>query len=138
MDFWKQAYLEMAQLQVEALTTPYLQFGEVQWWYFPNVSGMTFYDDYTKTEFQNQHGRAIHTFTSNDDSPDPFPEEKAFLPGLIGSFTSAIRGFVLATYPQTKFQALYPHDVNDHLLTRAVNYPDMSRLSWKWRTAFRR
>ena len=124
LDFWKQVYLEMAQLQVDALTTPYLQFGEVQWWYFPNASGMTFYDDYTKTEFQNQHGRAIHVFTSNDDSPDPFPEEKAFLPGLIASFTSAIRGFVLAAYPQTKFQVLYPHDVNDHLLTRAVNYPD--------------
>ena len=124
LDFWKQAYLEMAQMQDEALTTPYLQFGEVQWWYFSNASGMTFYDDYTKTEFQTQHGRAIHTFTSNDDSPDPFPEEKTFLPSLIGSFTSAIRSFVLATYPQTKFEVLYPHDVNDHLLTRAVNYSD--------------
>ena len=124
LDFWKQAYLEMAQTQDEASTTPSLQFGEVQWWYFPNASGMTFYDDYTKTEFQNQHGRAIHTFTSNDDSPDPFPEEKTFLPGLIGSFTSAIRSFVLATYPQAEFEVLYPHDVNDHSLTRAVNYPD--------------
>ena len=124
LDFWKQAYLEMAQMQTEALVTPYLQFGEVQWWYFPGTSGMTFYDDYSKTEFQNQHGRAMHVFTSNDDSPDPFPEEKAFLPGLIGSFTAAIRTFVLATYAQTKFEVLYPHDVNDHVLTRAVNYPD--------------
>ena len=124
LDFWKQAYLEMAQMQAEALVTPYLQFGEVQWWYFPGPSGMTFYDDYTKTEFQNQYSRAMHVFTSNDESPDPFPDEKAFLPGLIGSFTSAIRSFVLATYAQTKFEVLYPHDVNDHVLTRAVNYPD--------------
>ena len=124
LDFWKQAYLEMAQMQAEALVTPYLQFGEVQWWYFPGSSGMTFYDDYATTEFQNQYGRAMHVFTSNDDSPDPFPEEKAFLPGLIGSFTAAVRGFVSATYAQTKYEVLYPHDVNDHVLTRAVNYPD--------------
>ena len=124
LNFWKQVYLEMAQVQTEALVTPYLQFGEVQWWYFPGTSGMTFYDDYSKTEFQNQHGRAMHVFTSNDDSPDPFPEEKAFLPGLISSFTAAIRSFVLATYTQTKFEVLYPHDVNDHALTRVVNYPD--------------
>ena len=130
LDFWKQAYLEMAQMQSEALVTPYLQFGEVQWWYFPGPSGMTFYDNYTTTEFQNQYGRAMHVFTSNDESPDPFPEEKAFLPGLIGSFTSAIRGFVSATYPLTKFEVLYPHDVNDHVLTRAVNYPDSD-----WTTA---
>ena len=124
LDFWKQAYLEMAQLQSEALVTPYLQFGEVQWWYFPNAVGMTFYDDYTKTEFQNQHGQAIHVFTSNTESPDPYPEEAAFLPGLIGTFTQTIRDFVKATYPQAKSEVLYPHDVNDFVLTRAVNYPD--------------
>ena len=124
LDFWKQVYLEMAQLQDEALITPYLQFGEVQWWYFPNAFGMTFYDDYTKTEFQNQYGVEIHVFTSNNDSPTPYPNESAFLPGLIGSFTSAIRNFVLASYPATKFEVLYPHDVNDYALTRVVNYPD--------------
>ena len=113
LDFWKQTYLEMAQLQSEALVTPYLQFGEVQWWYFPNAAGMTFYDDYTKTEFQNQYGRAIHVFTSNSESPDPYPEEAAFLPGLIGTFTQSIPDFVKAAYPQTKFEVLYPHDVND-------------------------
>ncbi len=124
LDFWKQVYLEMAQLQDEAQATPYLQFGEVQWWYFPNSAGMTFYDDYTKTEFQNQYGRAIHVFTSNTESPDPHPEEAAFLPGLIGTFTQAIRDFVKATYPQAKFEVLYPHDVNDFALTRPINYPD--------------
>jgi hypothetical protein len=28
------------------------------------------------------------------------------------------------TYPATKFEVLYPHDVNDHTLTRVVNFPD--------------
>ena len=124
LDFWKQVYLEMAGLQDDAAITPYLQFGEVQWWYFPNASGMTFYDDYTKTEFQSQFSRPIHVFMSNDDSPAAFPEESSFLPGLIGDFTSAIRTFVSASYPAAKFEVLYPHDVNDHALTRVVNFAD--------------
>ncbi len=128
IDYWKQVYLEMAQLQDEAGTVPWLQFGEVQWWYFPQpvapFSGMTFYDAYTTSEFQSQYGRAMHVFTSNTDSITGFDDEVAHLAGLIGTYTAAIRSFVLATYPQTRFEVLYPHDVNDFELTRAVNYPD--------------
>ena len=121
--FWKHVYLEMAELQNEASVTPYLQFGEVQWWYFPNPSGMTFYDEYSKTEFVNQFGHAMHVFTSNTDSPAAFPEESAFLQSLIGNFTAAIRAFVKSDYPAAKFEVLYPPDVNDFPLTRVVNYP---------------
>lgn len=132
IDYWKQVYLEMAQLQHEAGQSPYLQFGEVQWWYFPERSspgepitpGMTFYDDYTVTQFQAQHGRTMHVFLSNEDSIDAYPEEAEFLSGLIGQYTAAIRNFVLATYPNARFEVLYPHDVNDFPLTRVVNYPD--------------
>lgn len=124
LSFWQQAYLEMAQLQDEAVVTPYLQFGEVQWWYFPNASGMTFYDTETTSAFQTQYGRALNIFTSNDDSLSGFPEEASFLPGLIATFTSQIRSFVKASYPTARFEVLYPHDVNDHTLTRAVNFPD--------------
>ncbi len=122
--YWQQVYLEMADLQDAAGLTPYLQFGEVQWWYFPTPAGMTFYDDYTTSEFQSQHGRAMNVFLSNDDSLTGFPEEAAFLPGLIGTYTQTIRDFVKATYPSAKFEVLYPHDVNDHTLTRVVNYPE--------------
>lgn len=121
--FWEQAYLELAQMQVEAGVAPSLQFGEVQWWYFPAASGMTFYDDYTTSTFQATYSRAMQVFTSNDDSLAGFPEEAAFLPGLIGAFTQRIRNFVKATYAATKFEVLYPHDVNDFTLTRVVNYP---------------
>ncbi|MBI1356531.1 MAG: hypothetical protein GC160_19490 [Acidobacteria bacterium] len=128
--YWKQVYLEMAQLQAEAGQVPYLQFGEVQWWYFPGSSGMTFYDAYTTTQFQSLYGRALHVFASNDETLDGFAEEAEFLPGLIGSYTAAIRNFVLAAYPNARFEVLYPHDVNDHPLTRVVNYPDS-----EWTTA---
>jgi hypothetical protein len=122
--FWKQAYLDLADLMDEAGQTPYLQFGEVQWWYFPGASGMTFYDDYTTSEFQTQFGSTMHVFLSNDDSPAAYPNEAGFLPDLIGDFTAAIRSFVTASHAGAKFEVLYPHDVNDFALTRVVNYPE--------------
>ena len=36
-------------VMAEAGVRPYLQFGEVQWWYFADASGMPFYDAYTKS-----------------------------------------------------------------------------------------
>ncbi len=133
IEYWKQVYLEMAQLQHEAGQVPYLQFGEVQWWYFlerpepgqEQRPGMTFYDEYTVTQFQSQYGRSMHVFLSNEDPIDDHPEEVEFLSGLIGQYTAAIRSFVLATFPNARFEVLYPHDVNDFPLTRAVNYPDL-------------
>src|ERR1051325_8724755 len=32
--FWRQVYLDMADVMTAAGVRPYLQFGEVQWWYF--------------------------------------------------------------------------------------------------------
>ena len=57
--FWKQVYREMAGVMAEAGVTPYLQFGEVQWWYFADRSGMPFYDDFTKSSFQATYGRSL-------------------------------------------------------------------------------
>src|SRR5206468_495179 len=34
--FWKNVHREMATVMQEAGLQPYLQFGEVQWWYFPD------------------------------------------------------------------------------------------------------
>ena len=33
--FWQEAYAEIAAIQASVGLTPFLQFGEVQWWYFP-------------------------------------------------------------------------------------------------------
>jgi len=130
--YWQQVYRDMAQVMTEALVAPYLQFGEVQWWYFPGQTadpatwihgGMTFYDDYTKSTFAAQYGRPMHVFVDNSESPTLYPEESAFLPGLIGSFTMGISNFVKAAYPAARFEVLYPPDVNDFALTRVVNLP---------------
>lgn len=128
--FWQQVHLDMATVMNNAGLTPYLQFGEVQWWYFPELSsetqapiGMTFYDAYTTSTFQAQYGRAMASILSNTVDPSTVPQEAAFLPGLIGAFTAQIRAFVRATYPECRFEVLYPPDVNAFPLTSVINYP---------------
>src|SRR5262249_47193914 len=111
--FWKQVYLDMATVMTSAGVQPYLQFGEVQWWYFANGQGMPFYDDYTKSTFQAAYGRPIALISSQNANPAAYPDECAFLPTLIGQFTAAIMNFVRQTYPEAKFEVLYPPDVND-------------------------
>jgi hypothetical protein len=128
--FWQQVHLDLATVMTSAGVTPYLQFGEVQWWYFPEMEGnppapvgMTFYDAYTTSTFQAQYGRAMTSILSNTVDPTTVPQEAAFLPGLIGAFTAQIRAFVRATYPNCLFEVLYPPDVNAYPLTSVINFP---------------
>ena len=134
--FWQHVYLDMADLMAQAGLVPYLQFGEVQWWYFANVwdgkawqasSGMPFYDDYTKSAFQAAYSRPMGLITSQNAPPASFPQECAFLPTLIGQFTDSIVIFVRQTQPNTRFEVLYPPDVNNTPLNQLINLP---RGSW--------
>jgi hypothetical protein len=122
--FWQQVYLDMATVLTAAGLSPYLQFGEVQWWYFPDDgSGMPFYDAYSTSTFQAQYGQPMAVITSNTVDPATVPREADFLPGLIGSFTAQMRSFVRASYPSCRFEVLYPPDVNAFALTSVINYP---------------
>jgi hypothetical protein len=121
--FWRQIYLEMADLMSEAGVTPYLQFGEVQWWYLAAPSGMPFYDSYTTTTFQTAHGRPMGVIASQNTAPAGFGDECAFLAGLVGQFTQTIMDYVRQTHPEALFEVLYPLDVNNTPLNRIVNYP---------------
>jgi hypothetical protein len=124
LTFWKQVYLDMADLFVAAGQAPFLQFGEVQWWYFPKPGvGMTFYDEYTTSTFASTYGRALTVFLDGNCTPTIYPEECAFLSGLIGSFTDAIMEFVLATHSNARFEVLYPPDTNEAPLNPGVNLP---------------
>ncbi len=134
-NYWKQVHLEMATVMDEAGVTPFLQLGEVQWWYFPtrwdrtlgqwvNAGSMPLYDAYTTDTFQSTYNRAMHVFLSNLDDPSAYPEETSFLPSLIGSFTNTVIDHVRATYPNCRFEVLYPTDVNDSALDRLINYPN--------------
>jgi len=134
--FWQEVYLEIASAMSAAGCQPYLQFGEVQWWYFPPPTdpangnwnpitggGMPFYDAYTTGTFQSQYGRAMHVFTDPGNDPTPYPQESAFLPSLIGQFTATIMAFVRQSYPNAQFEVLYPPDTNNAPLTSVINLP---------------
>jgi len=121
--FWKQVYREMAEVMAEAGATPYLQFGEVQWWYFADRSGMPFYDEFSKNSFQVTYGRSLPVIVSQNADPAQYSQECAFLAGLIGQFTETVMAFVRQAYPATRFEVLYPADTNDTALNRLVNYP---------------
>lgn len=121
--YWRQVYLDMAQVMADAGVPPYLQFGEVQWWYKANAAGMTFYDAYTTSCFQDAYDRPMAMIPSEATDPGPFASECSFVAGLIGQFTSAIRAFVRQAYPDTIFEVLYPPDTNDTALNRLINYP---------------
>jgi hypothetical protein len=125
LQYWTQVYLDMAGLQQAAGLIPYLQSGEVQWWYFPKPDvGMTFYDAFTKQQFAAQYGVAIQTITTNDpDNLDPYANEIAFLPTLIGNYTAYLRGALQTQFPNCRYEVLYPNDVNATSLNRLINYP---------------
>lgn len=125
--FWQQVYGDMASVQSSAGQIPYLQFGEVQWWYFPDDgSGMPFYDAYTKSSFKAQYSRDMQVIISNTTDPATVAQEASFLPALIGSFTDQIMAYVLQSYANCRFEVLYPIDVNDTSLNTVINYPSGS------------
>ncbi|MEZ5398304.1 MAG: hypothetical protein R2729_01465 [Bryobacteraceae bacterium] len=121
--FWREVHRDMANVMAEAGVTPFLQFGEVQWWYFPNASGMPLYDSYTKLQFQAQYGRPMGVIASHEADPAPFTDELAFLSQLIGAFTNQITAFVRAEHPDCRIEVLYPTDVNHTPLNQLLNYP---------------
>jgi hypothetical protein len=121
--FWSGVYREMADLMAGNGMPPYVQFGEVQWWYFAAASGMPFYDSHTTTRFHARYGRPMATILNQNADPSRYPDECTFLPEVIGEFTNAVMANVRQTCPDTRFEVLYPPDVNDTALNRLVNFP---------------
>jgi hypothetical protein len=127
--FWQEVYAEMAGIQAAAGLQSYLQFGEVQWWYFPNdglgtnFSGMPFYDAANQSQFEALYGHPIAVFTANTVDPASYPDEVAYLPGVIATFTSAVMSYVRSSQSSCRFEVLYPTDVNQTAFNRAINYP---------------
>ena len=122
--YWKNVYLNIASLQSAAGLVPYLQSGEVQWWYYPiNETSMPFYDAYTQQQFTAKYGIPMQEIASQNSDPAAYPNEVAFLPTLIGAYTAIIRGALQAAYPECRFEVLYPTDVNNTPLNQLINFP---------------
>ena len=60
---------------------------------------------------------------TNTVDPANYPQEAAFLPAVIGSFTNAVMNFVRTSQPACRFEVLYPLDVNQTSFNQAINYP---------------
>jgi hypothetical protein len=124
LSYWRPVYLHVAGLQNTAGLVPYLQAGEVQWWYFPSTNvSMPFYDAYTQRQFTAQYGVSLQDIVTNAADPTAYPNEVAFLPTLIGAYTAAIRSALQAAYPGCRFEVLYPTDTNNTPLNMLINYP---------------
>lgn len=122
--YWREVYADCAQLMDDAGVTPYLQFGEVQWWYFPyDGSGMPFCDAYTDEAFTQQYGRPARRIPNETADAEAYPEELSFYQTLVGQFTDSVMAYVRASHPDTRFEVLYPTDVNAYPINRVVNYP---------------
>jgi hypothetical protein len=111
-NYLKQMYKECADEITAAGLPIVLQFGETQWWYFPNVSGMTFYDDDTKAAFQARYGRPLHRFLANTDSPHDDIESANFLRDRIWEYCAEVIGYVRRFHPSAVFECLWPLDAN--------------------------
>jgi hypothetical protein len=123
--YWQQVYLEMAGLQTAAGMRPYIQSGEVQWWYTPKSGvGMPFYDAYTKAQFTARFGTEIRQILSNDANPADYAQEAELLPLLLGAYSAAMRAAVRAVYPDARFEILYPGDVNQPQFNKIINFPN--------------
>ena len=78
---------------------------------------------WNKSTFAAQYGHAMATITQNTVNPAAYPDEVAYLPTVIGNFTTAIMNLVRGTYPACRFEVLYPTDVNQTAFNQAINYP---------------
>jgi hypothetical protein len=122
--YWTQVYLDIAALQSAAGLVPYLQSGEVQWWYFSSTNiSMPFYDAYTQQQFTATYGVPMQEILTNTADPASYPNEVAFLPMLIGAYTYAIRTALRQAYPGCRYEVLYPTDTNNTPLNSLINYP---------------
>jgi hypothetical protein len=111
-DYLKQMYKECADEIAAAGLPIVLQFGETQWWYFPNESGMPFYDDDTKAAFQARYGRPLHRFLANTDSPHEDIESANFLRDRIWEYCAEVISYVRRFHPSAVFECLWPLDAN--------------------------
>ena len=117
--------LDMAEVMAEAGVRPYLQFGEVQWWYFrERPSGMPFYDDYTTSHVPGGVRAADGGDRERARGSGAVSGRVRVPAGLIGEFTDAMMAFVRRdAIRTTRFEVLYPPDVNDTPLNRLINLP---------------
>jgi len=93
---------------------------------------MAYYDPVTSAAAEQTLGRALYKFTCQDDDPTANGgADTAFLAARLKAHVDAIRTAVVSQYPNTKFEVLYPNDVNNPvcLLGPGVQFAQGGRLN---------
>jgi hypothetical protein len=121
--FLAACYVQAASILSACGLTPWLQFGEVLWWFFDWCTstsdghhieaGMAYYDANTSAAAQAALGRALAMFSHATDDPSINGYADAnFLRARIKAHIDGIRVAVLAVVPGAQFELLWPYDVN--------------------------
>ena len=117
--YQERVYTWLAQAQAAAGLTPALQCGEFTWWYFTNYSaanpdgGMAYYDAETAAAAQAALGQPLAVFrTPNDDPSVNGGADATFLRSRLRDYCGAMTTAVKAAVPGTRFEILFPYDVN--------------------------
>jgi hypothetical protein len=110
--YLKQMYKECADEIAAAGLPVVLQFGETQWWYFPNASGMPYYDSETQAAFVAAYGRPMHRFLENTDDPADDLATADFLRDRIWAYCREVIDYVRQYHPTAVFECLWPLDAN--------------------------
>ena len=126
-NYLRQMYKECADQIAVAGLPVILQFGETQWWYFPNDSGMPYYDAETQAAFEAAYGRPMHRFLSNTDDPADDQVTADFLRDRIWKYCLDVITYVRQYHPAAVFECLWPLDANRRALNLYVNLPN----EWK-------
>ncbi len=126
-NYLRQMYKECADQIAAAELSVILQFGETQWWYFPNDSGMPYYDAETRAAFEAEYGRPMHRFFSNTDDPADDQVTADFLRDRIWAYCQDVITYVRQYHPAAVFECLWPLDANRRALNLFVNLPN----EWK-------
>jgi hypothetical protein len=119
LEYQKSVYNTLAGLMADAGVTPSIQFGEFLWWFFTNKSannpggGMAFYHPVIAGAAQAALGRPLARFNLPTDDPSVNGSADAlFLRNRLRDHVNALIAHVRANYPSTRFELLFPYDVN--------------------------
>jgi hypothetical protein len=117
--YQERVFTWLAQTQAAAGLVPALQCGEFTWWYFTDYAaanpggGMAYYDAETAAAAQAALGRPLAVFrTPNDDPGVNGGADATFLRNRLRDYCGAITTAVKAAVAGTRFEILFPDDVN--------------------------
>lgn len=124
--YFASQYKQAAQVIAALGIQPWLQFGEILWWFFTGgaTATMAYYDAYTSARATAILGRSLYVFTNpNDDPATNGYQDSNLLRGMLQTHLATCRSTVQSAVPTARFEILWPDDVNWPTAYENVTYP---------------